>query len=401
MLSKSYVKDYRKNIEVVSFKEKVSKIRGLVTVELFDAATKKKVLEAKTENLITSIGYNFLRNQLITSALGLTYTGSKPSFENVFSQIQLYSGNEPEIEEKFPSLGDLVGWSNQTTYSGSDTLRGTVNTAETRMNYDDLSRVHFVFDWPTNAANGTFQTIIWGSRNLLPMTMSTVYVTFDLHLVGVAGNTQDLYVLGYQNNKIYQLDPNTFTVIRSFSTPGTYPRGLAWDGTNIWSGDASSNKIYKINPSDGTVLSSFSFSNPYGIAWDGTYLWVTTTADNKIYKLDPNSGTVLSSFTGPTTNFSMPIAHDQQNLYIYDGSAFYKIDPTTGTVKGKFYSNFSCSALTWDGEKFISVYNSVNNSTPISTIYNVNYGARTLLASPVTKTSTNTMKIQYDFVFQE
>lgn len=401
MLSKSYVKDYRKNIEVVSFKEKISKIRGFVTVELFDAATKKKVLEAKTENLITSIGYNFLRNQLITSAIGLTYTGSKPSFENVFSQIQLYSGNEPEIEEKFPSLGDLVGWSDQTTYSGSDTLRGTVNTAETKMDYNDLSRVHFVFDWPTNAANGTFQTIIWGSRNLLSMAISTVFVTFDLHLVGVAGNTQDLYVLGYQNNKIYKLDPNTFTVISSFNTPGTYPRGLAWDGANIWIGDINSNKIYKINPSNGTVLSSFSFSNPYGIAWDGTYLWVTTTADNKIYKVDPNSGTVLSSFSVPGSSSSIPIAHDQQNLYIYSSSTFYKIDPTTGTVKGKYYAALSCSALTWDGEKFISVYNSNYSNTPISTIYNVSYGARTLLASPVTKTSTNTMKIQYDFVFQE
>ncbi|HHV74982.1 MAG TPA: hypothetical protein GXX41_10175 [Thermoanaerobacterium sp.] len=402
MLSKSYVKDYRKNIEVVSFKEKVSKIRGLVTVELFDAATKKKVLEAKTENLITSIGYNYLRNQLITYALGSTYTGSKPSFENVFSQIQLYSGNEPEIEEKFPSLGELVGWSDQTTYSGSDSLRGTVNTAESKMNYDDLSRVHFVFDWPTNAANGTFQTIIWGSRNLLSMKITAISVTFDTHLVGVIGNTQVLYVLGYQNNKIYKLDPNTFTVISSFSTPGTYPRGLAWDGTNIWIGDINSNKIYKISPSDRTVISSFSFSKPYGIAWDGSYLWVTTTVDNKIYKVDPNSGTILSSFTGPTTNYSIPVAHDKQNLYINDSSTFYKIDPATGKVKSKYYAALSCSALTWDGEKFISVYDSpYNNSVPISTIYNVNYGARTLLASPVTKTSTNTMKIQYDFVFQE
>jgi len=45
---KSYVKDFRNGLEVVSFKDKpIKPIRGLITVELFDAATKRKFLRLR------------------------------------------------------------------------------------------------------------------------------------------------------------------------------------------------------------------------------------------------------------------------------------------------------------------------------------------------------------------
>ncbi|MDE4542252.1 hypothetical protein [Thermoanaerobacterium sp. R66] len=359
MLSKSYVKDYRKNIEVVSFKEKFSKIRGLVTVELFDAATKKKVLEAKTENLITSIGYNFLR-WAIQDRIIQNSSASKPSFSNVFNQIQLYSTSQIESDDLYPETGNLIGWADQTAYAGSDTLRGSLNVTESNFNFDRYMRMHFVFDWPTNAANGTFQTIIWAYSNPLQFAWYS-FSSPDSWPYGLAWDGTNLWLTGFNTQKIYKLNPSTGAVISSFSSPDSWPYGLAWDGTNLWLAGVNTQKIYKLNPSTGAVISSFSSpdSSPYGLAWDGTNLWLAGVNTKKIYKLNPSTGAVISSFSSPDS---------------------------------------SPHGLAWDGTNlWLAGYNTQR-------IYKLNqalYGARTLLASPVTKTSTNTMKIQYDFVFQE
>mgnify|MGYP001010534598 FL=1 len=54
------------------------------------------------------------------------------------------------------------------TYSGNDVLRVTVNKSQiTRTNTDASGTRHYVIDFPTSAANGTFKSIYWvgGSNN--------------------------------------------------------------------------------------------------------------------------------------------------------------------------------------------------------------------------------------------
>jgi len=46
------------------------------------------------------------------------------------------------------------------------------------------------------------------------------------------------------------------------------------------------------------------------------------------------------------------------------------------------------------------IFTNPNGSYLIKVKY-LNIGARTLLPQPVTKTSTNTMKVQYDFIFED
>ncbi|ORX22384.1 hypothetical protein BVF91_11980 [Thermoanaerobacterium sp. PSU-2] len=400
MLSRSYVKDYRKNIEVVSFKEKVSKIRGLVTVELFDAATKKKVLEAKTENLITSIGYNYLR-WAIQDRIIQNSSASKPSFSNVFNQIQLYSSSQIESDDLYPETGNLIGWADQTAYAGSDTLRGSLNVTESNFNFDRYMRMHFVFDWPTNAANGTFQTIIWAYSNPLQFAWYS-FSSPDSSSYGLAWDGTNLWLAGGNTQKIYKLNPSTGAVISSFSSPDSYPYGLAWDGANLWLAGYNTQKIYKLNPSTGAVISSFSSpdSYPYGLAWDGANLWLAGNNTKKIYKLNPSTGAVISSFSSPDS-WPYGLAWDGANLWLAGNNTkkIYKLNPSTGAVISSFSSPDSWPyGLAWDGA---NLWLAGNNTKKIYKLNQALYGARTLLASPVTKTSTNTMKIQYDFVFQE
>ncbi|MEZ5197099.1 MAG: hypothetical protein R2764_12035 [Bacteroidales bacterium] len=68
--------------------------------------------------------------------------------------------------------------------------------------------------------------------------------------------------------KIYQVDPVSGGIIKSFDAPGSFVEGLAWDGTYLWasengSGPNEPSYIYKLDPENGLVISSL-FLNKTG-----------------------------------------------------------------------------------------------------------------------------------------
>ena len=140
------------------------------------------------------------------------------------------------------------------------------------------------------------------------------------------------------------------TVISSFASPSTYPRGLAFDGTYLWNADASPGMIYKLNAS-GTVIASFSSPSTYprGLAFDGTYLWNADSNTDIIYKLN-TSGTVIFSFLSPSTG---PAGLTWDGTYLLNADEnkdrIYKLN-TSGTVIFSFLSpSIGPTGLTWDG----------------------------------------------------
>ena len=144
-------------------------------------------------------------------------------------------------------------------------------------------------------------------------------------------------------------------VLKSFTSPGSCPEDLAWDGTYLWNCDFATAKIYKLTTS-GTVVSSFNSPgpNPEGLGWDGTYLWNSDPVSNKIYKLT-TSGTVVSSFNYPYPN---PTGYldgitcvGTSYLYVADTLQTKIIKLTTsGTVVSSFNSPGSASVdVAWDG----------------------------------------------------
>ena len=51
---------------------------------------------------------------------------------------------------------------------------------------------------------------------------------------------------------------------------GTYPSGVAFDGTNIWITNQSSNTVSKMDPANGSKVDYATGINPHGVAFDGT-----------------------------------------------------------------------------------------------------------------------------------
>lgn len=184
-----------------------------------------------------------------------------------------------------------------------------------------------------------------------------------------------------------------FRIVKSFSTPGDGPTGLAWDGTYLWHCDGHNNLIYKMNTS-GSVLKTIQYTGqkPVGLAWQSpSYLWVSDFRDDKIYRLSSTDGSINSQcatvhgvvwgiewdgsyvWTSDLNyaelykqdlncNLRQTISAPSSKIHgiAYDGSAFwvvsevdkiiYKIDKSNGNILERYgYPAPGINGLTWDG----------------------------------------------------
>jgi len=376
MIVRDYVRNYRTNQEIVKIKEKNGDVQGIATIQLFDAKTGALELEAKTHNIIYQAVYDWLKSyqwdKFCAGAFNKTNTYQGYfNMDNIYLTTSTLPENTPY--NLFNYDGITIGWANKATYSGSDTQRGTPNSAET---YANDEKIHWVFDWPTHAANGTFQTIIWSNT----LVLTAIYEG----PINVGINTGTSYS-GF-----------------GLTYDGSYLYALSWDG-----------KLYKLTTS-GTLISgpinvginTGASSSDFGLACDGSYLYALSQ-DGKLYKLT-TSGTVIN---GPinvgintgTISSGFGLACDGSYLYaLSQDGKLYKLT-TSGTLingpinvginTGTGYSGFGLTydgsylyALSWDGW----LYKNINAYA--------SYFARTLLPSPITKTNQNTMKVIYEFI---
>jgi hypothetical protein len=72
-------------------------------------------------------------------------------------------------------------------------------------------------------------------------------------------------------------------------TVGTNPKGIAFDGANIWVVNSSSNgTVTKLRTSDGANLGTFTVGEfPIGVAFDGANIWVANNFSSNVTRLMP------------------------------------------------------------------------------------------------------------------
>lgn len=125
--------------------------------------------------------------------------------------------------------------------------------------------------------------------------------------------------------------------IFSFPVLDTWPTGIAYDGTGLWSNGSDLSYIYKYSMT-GDVLDSFpNISNEYGsqsMVFDGNNLWVLVEEQNKICKIDPNSGLILREFGIPLSLDGFALTLDGNHLLTcnYLNNILYTIDTTNGQI---------------------------------------------------------------------
>lgn len=139
-----------------------------------------------------------------------------------------------------------------------------------------------------------------------------------------------LWIADGENKEILKLNSNN-KVIKRFTSPADSPRGLAFDGKDLWVADSKAGRIYKLATEDGAVLSEYisPVKAPAGLAWDHSNLWIvgtnTCSSETKechktrVVKFVASSGTVIEEIDLPA-QISKPssLVFIDRNLWISD-----------------------------------------------------------------------------------
>lgn len=423
------------------------RLKGHVLVELKDAKTGCVVQREEGDNFIALPAKEYavwqqLRN-IVPYQYAFTGSGAAIVVPQPFKYLFLNndtSVEDPETERMIKP--PLIGFANtKTPWAGQSTIRGTVNAIECAIEYD---KARFVFDFGTNCANGVFQSIGFGATpdntepadtDFAPIqgcSYERQYSAFDTEIgdIFIAGSylyqcsypkfrrmpypleyplawenistsftPQGTTGCCYYNGKIYTVNSNPVTNIISIrDTQGiventitvdlpTLGAGIApnedgtfWVGSDSASTDGSTGKsyreyFYKIN-SSGAVIDKMpkDFSKIKG--YSGT----------------PISGGVMAKYKGMLV-FGTAISATSNPLIFYDVSTkeivyqiAHSLDQTS--IRGLTVEGGSIILISLKGTQHI-----LHIVTPAG------LSSRVLLANPVLKQNTQTLKVTYDLLY--
>jgi hypothetical protein len=428
-----------------------------ILIQLFDDLTGKQVDEVKTHNILTNGAAKMaymdryfarLKDGCNTSADGGWASASGSGGGNIYvpygnpfdALVLSNTGLAENADIKF-LYGTKVGWAEKTVaYAGVDNLRGTINLSETTFN--EPNNFHYVFDFSTNAANGTFDTIFWH-----PFTANA----FDL-LYGTIGKYLNNVGSGYWNNGgklaayngiVYGCVPGNDMIISEItvklltgailnkstnleSMTGGWITGIFVDANNIWL-IASTNKIFKLDKNYNLIttinISNFptGYSIPYGSGgglaiYNGNFysIFFKDGSNMLLCTMDSTGAVISSKDIGPDTS-SRNISIRDTYLYVTDTAmtntattpaacGIYDLSNNLNKI-GTFVqhvigsSEGAFSSVAWDAVKqyWIGNFGYNGGGHGYAPMYLVPPGAMANVSPSVTKTATNTMKIQYDF----
>lgn len=207
-------------------------IKGRARVELYEGG--RCVCRREADNFI---GLPAKRLMLSVCLLPVGYfmsnngvgRGSFP-YWNMFTDFMLTDNTSPVPQTATVFPGNLIGYANATAYTGSDTQRGTLNTAESGFDIQNMV-MKFVFDWPTHAANGTFRTVGFGRRTSSYDRITQLCEIANSNTRMCIGGGKAFYNSG---SSLYSVDLSTRAIVRYNNLAYSSPRGLAYHDDKIY-----------------------------------------------------------------------------------------------------------------------------------------------------------------------
>ena len=124
-----------------------------------------------------------------------------------------------------------------------------------------------------------------------------------------------IWVTSTYDCSILKLDPRTGETVARFDTPGagvvawslddpnavpTGGHGLEWVDGYLWMANPPSQTLYQMDPSTHQVVKSFQTpgNRPHGLAWDDGHMWVSDTTMREIHKIEASTGKVTDTVKG-------------------------------------------------------------------------------------------------------
>ena len=434
--------------KIVKKDKEVSSVKGRFKVEIFDSLTGKKTYEAESENRITAALSNVAYMDTIYNTI--LYNTSKRNLIEAYNSDNSYAPNrflvltDTSIEEDpyDPIVyGNILGYADLwTAYSGSDILKGTINNMETTLINDTK---HFVIDFPTHVANGTFNSIYTlggiGINTFYPRLNSVYYdytfannnIQWIFNKVNMCVDENNIYVLKVDSKIIGIFNKSTLEFSKEI-TVSVDCRAISYDRVgNIWGISTNGKSIYKLskntlelletielptgsyylasnNPIDITVNEGFIYiiQKGYDMSGEGSTFKICRIGKDGTY----NKSLVLGGsyeyyITKLKSGSELLVGSSKDNMFILDDDLNIDCTHKSSWSSCILDSGTNACDITFDPEMntvYSGYYSSSNSSyNALKRGYFVPALSHTLLPEPITKTPTNTMKIQYDITVEK
>ncbi len=128
---------------------------------------------------------------------------------------------------------------------------------------------------------------------------------------------------------IRKIDPRTGETLATIPAPGGgRDSGLAWGEGSLWVGQHRDHRIYQIDPETGTVLRTIESDRfVTGVTWVDGELWHATWQDDKsdVRHIDPETGEVLESLEMPAGTGVSGLESDGGDRFFCGGGTSGKI----------------------------------------------------------------------------
>lgn len=408
-------------------------LHGHVRVETRDRWTGKIVDSQEKHNLVT----NALQRMILTNAWATIAMGSDwtPLYAKLLGTVLLFDNSLTASADnyKFPSSAKLVGYAGQGSNT-TDPIGGSYNGEESVRTSNGFTTV---WDFTTSQANGTISALARTSHAFTEFPVCSGNQAYTLDSGAPNGALNNFYsALGYDETNKYlyfartsaqTLNNITYSVNELFKVPLNFNK----IGFNTAMPPASEvTRVKLLSSSDGTTTARYFTYDPFAnnfvyatgttlhiVAMDGThttksatgtsgglaitenYYWRST--GTTVYRIDKSNTANIQTYTVSYADYIAPLENDvvvtwstssYEVSFVYpDGTIKKMTVARNGSLTGQhrpnlgvFHSTQSQSGNTGTQPNWQWLWPSAHY---LGTIAN--------LDSPVTKTSSQTMKITY------
>jgi hypothetical protein len=202
--------------------------------------------------------------------------------------------------------------------------------------------------WVTDVSGGTVSRVRASDGKLLETWTGADFA------VGVVVAAGKVFVTGSTSpGKLYQIDPTqpAGMVTTLTSSLGDSPRGIAFDGSRIWTANFGGS-VSIVSLGTWTVNTVPGFSLLSGLVYDGANMWVTNQgAPGKLFKLDSNGLPIQTIDTGASPS---PV-FDGTNIWVACQGSIVVVRASTGTVIATLHDFLIQNPVAgaFDGERIV------------------------------------------------
>jgi YVTN family beta-propeller protein len=175
----------------------------------------------------------------------------------------------------------------------------------------------------------------------------------------------------YDGGSLWITNSMSNTVTRRRSTDGdlmgvypvgTYPIGMAYDGARLWVANRGSNNVTRLLAATPTVSTTIAVgTNPNGLCFDGRYVWVVNEGSDNVTRLRADTGAATGTFSvGQSPRLC---AFDGNNIWVtnYDSNTVSVLRPSDGSLVRTVNVGTNPVGVLFDGAN-IWVSNSFSNN---------------------------------------